>query len=384
MDNVLIMHEREYMLEKVWDDGSGNKTLDSKGKRFPQPVEGVGWPDMRTFIGKLTNLNDYIDLKKKYKMYDQSRKCLICGAKNITTKWYIYNGVIWEDGLLHYIEQHNIEPSVEFKKFIFGQKFKNLDIGSKKKDKMILSRIKKNNTEYVMIDRNQLLILDALMIHGGYVKRYADMKKNLSRYSEHAGILDFENNVLTKIVVSGNTNRVDVEDNDIYLPIDMDEMFEYEYIFHTHPPTPRPGGRAVDGILYEFPSISDIYHFIDHHNEGNVIGSLVITPEGLYNIRKSDSQSKANIEIDEDKLYKNYQKIFRKIQTDAIHKYGTKFNTNMFYTKIAQDYTSITAMNSVLNEFSVHIDYYPRQKDKYGKWYIDTLFLVFRKNKTKK
>ena len=45
----------------------------------------------------------------------------------------------------------------------------------------------------------------------------------------------------------------------------MDASF-YQYLFHTHPPTPKPGGRAGEGIVYEFPSIGDILHFIDHFN----------------------------------------------------------------------------------------------------------------------
>ena len=54
--------------------------------------------------------------------------------------------------------------------------------------------------------------------------------------------------------------KLNREDEDILLPIDLPDIKDYEYIFHTHSPTPFPGSRAVDGVLYEFPSISDIYH----------------------------------------------------------------------------------------------------------------------------
>ena len=66
-------------------------------------------------------------------------------------------------------------------------------------------------------------------------------------------------------------------------------------MFHTHPPTPFPGSRVVDGILYEFPSISDIYHFADHFNAGETQGSLIIAPEGMYIIRAQDNINKIDL-----------------------------------------------------------------------------------------
>jgi hypothetical protein len=143
---------------------------------------------------------------------------------------------------------------------------------------------KKEKKRLIKISKNQLRILDALMIDGGYDKKYFD-KKNKLRFSEHAGLLDFSNNGLDKIVVSGKTERVDRDDHSILLPANMIEAYDYEYIFHTHPPTPRPGGRANVGVLYEFPSISDIFHFMDHYNNGVVQGSIIIAPEGIYIIR---------------------------------------------------------------------------------------------------
>jgi len=220
-----------------------------------------------------------------------------------------------------------------------------------------------------------------LMVHGGYAKKYVD--ENETRFSEHAGMLDFADNVLSRIIVSANTTRVDQDDDEIYLPNDLDDIFDYEYIFHTHPPTPKPGGRATDGILYEFPSIGDIYHFIDHHNQGNIIGSLVCTAEGLYCIRKLTNDG-IDINVDEDALYKKYNTVFNKIQRSAVNKYGDRFTTNTFYSKIAQDTEYVGLLNRTMNGFGMHIDYYPRKKDKNGKWYIDTVYLVFRANKPKK
>ena len=83
-----------------------------------------------------------------------------------------------------------------------------------------------------------------------------------------------------------------------YLPGDMPEAYEYSFIFHTHPPEKGgPGSRAPYGILYEFPSSSDLLHFIEHYNNGITIGSLVMTPEGLYNIRKHKLDSKKFLKL---------------------------------------------------------------------------------------
>jgi len=389
--NILIFRDKEYNAEMLWRDGKDDKNRDSKGELFPYPIESKTlWSEKSLFLDRMKLVMNYLDIEKKYQVYDEKKDCLICKKKDIITKRYQYSNTIWEDGIIHYIDEHNIEPSIEFRKFIYNKNtIPNEELLKRQKTNtsttstdnnkkhMMLERIIRNNKQYVMIDRNQLLILDALMIHGGYAKKYFDPEKDITRYSEHAGLLDFEEDTLNKIVVSGKTNRVDTEDEEIFLPANLDEMLDYEYIFHTHPPTPKPGGRSKEGILYEFPSIGDIYHFIDHHNDGNVIGSLVITPEGLYNIRKFNNDTKEII-VDDDDLYKKYFKTFDKVQNSAVKKYGHNFTENKFYSKIAQDKTYIALLNETLNEFNIQIDYYPRKQDKDGKWHIDTLFLVFR------
>lgn len=393
-ENTLIEASNEYKLEKVWRSKKSDKSRDSNGELYPYPKEGSKWPDKSVIIDRIVDICHMLDEKKRYAEYDKPKDCLLCDVRNVTTKKYRYSNFMWEDGLAHYVERHNIEPSIQFKEFLLSKtltkllnrnltKYEYKPKKDGKKGKMILARVITNEHEYVMINRNQILILDALMIHGGYGKKYIDAQNDFSRYSEHAGFLDFENDSLSKIVVSGKTSRVDEGDEDIYLPMDMDDMFEYEYIFHTHPPTPKPGGRAKEGILYEFPSTGDLYHFIDHHNGGNVIGSLIVTAEGLYNVHKY-STSATNINIDDDDLFKKYDRVFNKVQEGSIRKYGTKFDTNKFYSVIAQDLEYITQINLVLNKFDIQVDFYPRKRDKNGNWIIDTVFLVFRQNRVKK
>ena len=217
------------------------------------------------------------------------------------------------------------------------------------------------------------------MKHGGYNKKYYDMiKRNVTRYSEHAGFFDIRNKIVHNVIVSGNTLRIDRGDEEIFLPKNTPDAYNYEYIFHTHPPTPKPGGRAIDGVLYEFPSIGDMLHFIDHFNDGNTIGSLVMTSEGLYNIRKYE-HNKKSINIDEDKFYEEIKKISSQTQEKAISKYGTSFTTYTFYSQIAQDITFIGMINEKLKKYHIAIDFYPRIKDFRGSWIVDTIYIPIYK-----
>jgi hypothetical protein len=232
-----------------------------------------------------------------------------------------------------------------------------------------------DNLKYMKLDRNQLMILDALMRHGGYNKKYIDPKnKKIYRYSEHAGLLDFNSSGLEKIIISGRTTRVDKDDNEIYMPSNLHDALDYEYIFHTHPPTPKPGGRVDDGVLYEFPSISDIFHFISHFNRGETQGSIVITPEGMYNIRaiKPDMDE---ININENQLFSRLRRTMKNVQDNAIKKYGTSFDTSYFYSVIAQDKSYIDTVNQVLSNYHLYIDFFPREKDDRGKWILNTVYL---------
>jgi hypothetical protein len=358
---------KTYKMINFWKDEKNN--LDSKNNPYPEPKQGKEWNGKEEFLLKLKNTE--IDLTDNYNKYKNPKNCQLCDKKNVTLGYFYLNGYIWEDGLFHYIHVHNIKPVDEFIK-----KIKEFKLKVKKN----ILRINGNTymmdkLKYVKIDRNQLLILDALMKHGGYKKKYIDSRNDkIFRYSEHAGLLDFNGTILEKIIVSAETIRVDKGDNEIYMPTKMPYILDYEYIFHTHPPTPKPGGRADVGVLYEFPSVSDIFHFISHYNRGETQGSLVITPEGLYNIRSTEPELDI-IDINENKLYKSYNKIIRKVQNDALIKYGVQFTSEFFYSTISQNTSYIDSINVILKEFKLHIDFFPREKDNNNKWILNTVYL---------
>lgn len=285
------------------------------------------------------------------------------------------NGIKWEDGAKHYIGEHNIKPHDHFIDFVY--RFMNVTtdlpvvIGKIKAKEII-----RHERKMLKLDRNQILIMDALMWHGGK-KYYRDCQNhNVYRYSEHYGLLDFNNKGLNKIIIFTNTSKVDSVDADIYLPKYNAESLDYEYIFHTHPVTEKkPGGRVYCGILYEFPSVSDVFHFINHYNTGRTCGSLVVTAEGMYIIKKFADDDK-NIKVDDDALYEDMYEASQKAQAMAIEKYGTEFNAHKFYSVIAQNKEYINIINEAINKHEIHIDFYPRVKDKRGRWFINTIYLA--------
>ena len=240
--------------------------------------------------------------------------------------------------------------------------------------------LKSNKKKYIKVKRNQLLLLDALLNDGGYSKKYLDRSKNV-RFSEHSGHLGLNESSIDRIIVSAKTTREDADDKEILLPHNLSDTYEYEYFFHTHPPTPYPGARAKDGIVYEFPSISDIFHFIDHFNMGKTVGSIVVAPEGYYIIYPrnfSMKKIKYDTEI-EDEIFKKMEEENNFIQEKALLKYGDTFDEEFYYSKVATDDDFLKMFNSMVNKYlddQLKIIIKHRSKDTMtGKWILKNLYL---------
>lgn len=234
--------------------------------------------------------------------------------------------------------------------------------------------------KYIKLKRNQLLILDALLNDGGYVKKYIDKSKKL-RFSEHSGYLGLNKSTIDRLIVSTKTSREDKYDTEILLPYNLIDTYNYEYLFHTHPPTPKIGGRANEGILYEFPSVYDIFHFIDHYNMQKTIGSIVIAAEGIYIIyAKNMNKKKITYDIDlENDIIENIENYNTNIQIEAINKYGIDFTDTYFYTNIAKDATYLKMYNKIINKYlnnQIKIIIKNREKDLLtNSWLIKSLYL---------
>ena len=52
-----------------------------------------------------------------------------------------------------------------------------------------------------------------------------------------------------------------------------------------------------------------------------------------------------------------------------------KFTEEEFHEKIAQDSNGIEAINQLLKEYDLVIDYFPRQKNKLGNWIVGTIYI---------
>ena len=249
--------------------------------------------------------------------------------------------------------------------------------------KHLLGRIiiKSNIKKFIKINRNQLQILESLFIDGSYTKKYID-KDNKLRYSEHSGNLDFNNNKLDRIIVSAQTNREDKDDIEILLPEDLNNSYTYKYFFHTHPITPSIFDRVKDGILYDFPSVPDIFHFIDHYNMGTTFGSIVIAPEGYYIIYPNNfSLKKIEYDIDiENEIMNKLDNGLDNIQQKAINKYTDNFSKDYYYSTIIIDKTFLNMYNKLINKYlnnQIKIVLHNREKDKLSnKWIVKSLNLL--------
>ena len=248
--NVVKINANMYKYEFFWREKKDDKVYDFKGELFPYPEHSDTntWTDQKVFIQNLKEAQRQFTIKWKFQLLDidKYKDCLLCDKKNIITGLFSVNGIRWTTGMSHYIGKHNIKPSDEFIDFIY-RTVNNLHSKSHIIGRLKGLQIIKNDKQMLKLDRNQILIMDALMTHGGK-KMYKDCNDNTTyRYSEHFGLLDFNNTGLEKIIISANTDKIDAVDDDIYLPRNMTEALDYEYMFHTHPPTPKPGGRVNCG-----------------------------------------------------------------------------------------------------------------------------------------
>ena len=360
------------------------------------------WPIKDNFVKVLNRVNKMIGVKKHlylsssketdyekiisdaindinpdigiYIKKNKSSKCPICGKNDIQKGFYVHGDNIWESGGVHYIENHGFIPSKSFVEFIY---LKGVNIKSSKNNRLIGTFNLPNgdhNGSFVKLSSNQLLIIDALMENGGRTKKYIDDKGLKYRYSEHSGVLDFNGNYLDRIIVSGNTTRTDDEDDTIFLPENMKGEKNYKYMFHTHPPTPKPGGRMKDGILYEFPSVDDIDNYVEKSINGNVIGSIILAPEGLYNIRHSDHTKR--IRSTRNTISKDAEYILDNVQEKAIKKYETKtVSKDFFHRVVSNNKRYINSINEYLHKHNLHIDYFPRMKSRSDKWVMGDIYL---------
>lgn len=222
---------------------------------------------------------------------------------------------------------------------------------------------------YVHLNRNNLNIIDALMEHGSK-RKYVSIHSKEKIYSEHSGCIEVINNAVSKLILNPESDRIDIHDKSILMPRNNDIFAKYEFIFHTHPNASRNGGRINEGILYEFPSASDIFNFIKYHKDGILQGSLIVSPEGVYLIRRKNYL----IDLPDGNInsHKMISDFILSLERESIQSIKTNLsniselsNSDIFYQNVSSNTKYINSYNKFLDEkmFNLFIDYYPRERD---------------------
>jgi hypothetical protein len=89
---------------------------------MPQPYLGL-WLARDRFISKLKNLQ----LSAAETRYRGMSLCRLCKCVNGSSD-FTAGDWTWPSGLLHYVENHNVRPSVEFEKFVLDTDFASPDL----------------------------------------------------------------------------------------------------------------------------------------------------------------------------------------------------------------------------------------------------------------
>lgn len=306
------------------------------------------------------------------------------------TNEYIYtNSSILYKKILYIIDNNVFNISKKDINVIINENKINMELYNKicKTDiPEFIIKFKKFNT-------NSINILKGLYDVGSekiYIENNKNIfNSNIHRYSEHYGYLYYNNNNIDNIIVDV-PHTINANDNNIFLPINSKQSFNVEYMYHTHPITPNIGSRIKHGILYEFPSVNDIIHYIEHHNYGKLLISLIYAPEGIYIIHKYNF-NREKIIIDIPSFIKKIQPIYYECNEKAIDKYtgldyddlfnlpdNFKISSELFYHKIIYDFTWINTINDFLINYDLFIEYIPKNKlNKTSTYLLPDLYLPF-------
>ena len=282
---------------------------------------------------------------------------------------YQLGNITWDNNLISKLDDHQY-PSDYFIKailctFIFDNYFCNIPL-----------EINHNlipKFSYIPLQYNKLLIFDALWKQGSQ-RRYVHQNKYL--YSEHSGVISIKNKAVDEIIVLPNTERVEEDDTDIFLPSNTDRFNDYYYMFHTHPNSSDWGGRLRSKIVYEFPSASDIFNFASYYDSGKTLGSLIVSPEGLYVIRTVRYVDRLDLD---NKYFEKISKLIGDLESQAYDNLKeTVTDPDSFHEYVSSNICYIDQLNNYLRKINLYIEYYPRIKVN-EEWHLKQIYLQFIK-----
>lgn len=329
------------------------------------------------FFLKLQQLQNICEINSE-KKYELGR---IFKIKNNDIHIYQLGNIIWDDTLLDNIKNHNKYPSEYFVNIIITTQIDNDEIIN---PPMELYNNDINKYRCVFLDHNKLAILDALFYQGSAPNYIViDSSYNRMIHSEHSGAITLCDDKISDIIISTKTNRIDVNDKNIYLPNDPNLSKKEIIIFHTHPNNMMTYANRInnDGVLYEFPSINDILNFKKNNEHGKTQASIIIAPEGLYVVRKIKIWENINIG---NNIYKKIYDFIIKLENMAItkfNKHGNKLkNPDFFHSNVSADRSFINIYNEYMKKYNIFIEYYPRQKKEYQNytnWFLPEIYIRY-------
>lgn len=335
-----------------------------KLKQLQKLSRVIGYNDLSTDIANCEN-----DSKpNSCSIPNQSMIRPVC-HKCRPKKFYRLGNIVWPSNIKHKMQSHQQYPSDYFIRTILNTRIINNYIINPP-IQIEPSRI--NRVSHIPLHYNKLLIIDALM-HQGSFPRYENNGRYI--YSEHSGVITIKNNSVNNIIVSAETNRMDVGDENIYLPINSSLMAKHRYLFHTHPNTIKYAGRINEGIIYEFPSANDIFNFVKFHDGGKVQASLIIAPEGIYVIRPITFGRKYQLDRNFFYFLRKFILKLERIAMKKVKKIPNISRPAIFHRQIGMDFRYIRIYNKFLEPHNLFIEYYPREK-KNGEWCLKQINLV--------
>lgn len=323
---------------------------------------------------KSNNLN-YLDTNTDLSeiFLNSANNCRKCAIRKI----YKLGNILWTNTILHKIKIHKSYPSEYFIKIILTMLILNDYIIN---PPIQLKSTQIDNFTYIPLHHNKLLIIDALMYQGSQPRYVVPKNKNGQKkyiYSEHSGAISVKNKIVENIIVSAQTNRIDISDDNIYLPINTKILAEHEYIFHTHPNTSTYGGRVKEGIIYEFPSANDLFNFIKFHNEGKAQASIIVAPEGIYVIRPIVYEHVFNIDYD---FFYRLRKFILKLEKMAMKKFKFMIDKisepDVFHNFIGSDISFTKIYNKFIEPSNLFVEFYPRIK-RNNEWSLRQIYLSY-------
>lgn len=230
-----------------------------------------------------------------------------------------------------------------------------------------------DNFKNVKFNQNNLNILDALCYHGGLRTNY---KYNKNLYSEHFGCVNVKNNSISDIKIFTNIKLLSELDPNILLPNTHGKMNNIRTIFHTHPVIDNMRGRLKEGIVFDYPSSSDIHHFSVHNTYNKLDNSIVVSQEGLYCIRTIDKKIKRLLSDDEtDELNSiiNFNLGIMKSKFGIL----SEISIDRYYDEIINNMEMNKNINKYLENKNIYIEYYPRIK-KDGKYLLRPFYFKIK------